>query len=154
MSKIKGERPQNKNLKPLTERPPEEAQAIRSKGGIVKAEKQRQKKALAEMLQMIDDLPITDKRVLNRLKKAGVDEDLLMRKMLIADALHKQCEKGNTYAISLYMELTGEGSGLQKENNLIDALLEATRGGMDTSDIPEVQQTSNLGNDLVESTGV
>lgn len=154
MSKIKGERPQNKNLIPLTERSSEEAQAIRSKGGTVKAEKQRQKKALAEMLQMIDDLPITDKRVLNRLKKAGVDEELLMRKMLIADALHKQCEKGNTYAISLYMELTGEGAGPQKENNLIDALLEATRGGMDTSDIPEIQQTSNTGNDLVESTGV
>ena len=137
--KYKGERPQNKNLKPLNERPPEEAQAIRSKGGIVKAEKQRQKKALADMLQLLDDLPITDKRVVKRLKEAGVGDELLIRKMQIADALHKACEKGNTYAVSLYMELTGEGTGAQKENNLIDALLEATKEGMDTSDISEIQ---------------
>lgn len=140
MSKIKGERPQNKNLIPLTERSPEEAQAIRSAGGRACQEQKKQKKALAEMLQTIDGLKITDKRVINRLKKAGIDDpDMLIRKMQVADALYKQCEKGNTYAISLYLELTGEGSSLQKENNLIDALLEATKEGMDTSDISEIQ---------------
>ena len=137
--KTKGERPQNKNLKPLNTRPPEEAQAIRSKGGKACQEKKKQKKALAEMLQILDDLPIDDKRVVNRLKKAGVEDELLIRKMQIADALHKACEKGNTYAVSLYMELTGEGTAAQKDNNLIDALLEATKGGMDTSDISEIQ---------------
>lgn len=139
MSKKKGERPQNKNLIPLTERSPEEAQAIRTAGGKARQEQRKQKKALAEMLQLLDDLPISDTRVTNRLKKAGLDPEMLTRKMQVADALHKACEKGNTYAISLYMELTGEGATTTKENNLIDALLEATKGGMDTSDISEIQ---------------
>lgn len=138
--KTKGERPQNKNLIELQDRPPEEAQAIRSKGGKVKAQKEREKKALAEMVQIISDLPITDKRALGRLTRMGVtEEDGLTQKMLIADALVRACKEGNTYALSMYLELTGESGGAAKENNLLEALQEATKEDIDTDDIPEIQ---------------
>jgi hypothetical protein len=152
---VKGERPQNKNLVPLTERSPEEARAIRSAGGKASQEKRKQKKALAEMLQIISDLPVRDKRVVNRLKRMGITEDDdLTNKMLVADAIFNQCKQGNTYAISLYIELMGEGGAVAKENNLLEALSEATREGVDTSDIPEIQQEASSGNDLVESSTV
>jgi hypothetical protein len=152
---VKGERPQNKNLVPLTERSPEEARAIRSAGGKASQEKRKQKKALAEMLQIISDLPVRDKRVVNRLKRMGITEDDdLTNKMLVADAIFNQCKQGNTYAISLYIELMGEGGASAKENNLLEALSEATREGVDTSDIPEIQQEASSGNDLVESSTV
>lgn len=138
--KTKGERPQNKNLIELQNRPPEEAQAIRSKGGKVKAQKDKEKKALAEMVQIISDLPIKDKKSLGRLTRMGVtEEDGLTQKMLIADALVRACKQGNTYALSLYLELTGETAGAGKENNLLEALQEATKEDIDTDDIPEIQ---------------
>lgn len=40
-----------------------------------------------------------------------------------------------------------------EENNLLEAILAATREEMDTHDIPEIQQTADAGDDLVESAG-
>lgn len=45
------------------------------------------------------------------------------------------------------------GQGVQAENggnNLLEAIVEATKGVMDVSDIPELQQTADPGNDMVE----
>lgn len=80
-------RPQDKNLVPLTERSEEEAHAIRSAGGKAKAESDRRKKLTSELLQLYSDLPITDKRKANRLKKLGIEEADLTQKALIADAI-------------------------------------------------------------------
>ena len=38
-----------------------------------------------------------------------------------------------------------------EENNLLEAILAATREEMDTHDIPEIQQAADSGDDLVES---
>lgn len=40
-----------------------------------------------------------------------------------------------------------------EENNLLEAILAATREEMDTHDIPEIQQTADSGDDVVESAG-
>ena len=40
-----------------------------------------------------------------------------------------------------------------EENNLLEAILAATREEMDTHDIPEIQQAADPGDDLVEQTG-
>ena len=45
----------------------------------------------------------------------------------------------------------GEESGTQ--NNLLEAILSATREGVELDDIPEIQQTADAGDDLVESAG-
>ena len=48
-----------------------------------------------------------------------------------------------------------EGGDNEKteENNLLEAILEATRGEVDTDDIPEIQQASDSGDDMVEPSG-
>ena len=41
-----------------------------------------------------------------------------------------------------------------RENNLLEAIKESTSGKVETDDIPEIQQTSKLNDDVVESAGI
>lgn len=150
----KATRPQNKNLVPLTERSPEEAQAIRSAGGKASQEKRRQQQQLSDLLTLYSGMPITDKRRANRLKKMGIPSEELTQKLLVADGLMKAAQAGNAYAIQLYVDLIGEGGGPLRENNLLDAIKEATKEDIDTDDLPELQQTADADPDLVEQTEV
>lgn len=150
-------RPQNQNLKPLNERSPEEAQAIRSAGGKACAEKNKQKKMMRELLQMYSELPISDARRKNRLKRMGITEDEdLTQKMLVADALMRAAQAGNTYAIQTYLDLIGEAEtgGPVKENNLLDAIIDSTKEDLDTDDLSEIQQEATADPDMVESPSV
>lgn len=149
-------RPQDKHLIPLTERSEEDAHAIRSAGGKAAQEKRKQKQMMADLLELYSGLPITDKRKQNRLKKIGIPPEALTQKMLIADALMKAAQNGNTYAIQLYMDITGETglSGPAKENNLLEALQDSTKEDIDTDDIPELQQEAKSDADMVEQTEV
>ena len=146
-------RPQDKHLIPLTERSEEEAHAIRSAGGKAVQEKKRQQKLMAELLQIYSDLPITDKRRKNRLKRLGLtEEDLLTQKTLVADAIMRGAQNGNTYAIQLYLDLMGESGlgGSTKQNNLLEAIQDQTKEDIDTDDIPEIQQAAESDADVVE----
>lgn len=145
-------RPQDKHLIPLTERSEEEAHAIRSAGGKAVQEKKRQQKLMTELLQIYSDLPITDKKRKGRLKRLGIEEADLTQKTLIADAIMKSAQGGNTYAIQLYLDLMGESGlgGPVKENNLLDALVNGTKEDIDADDIPELQQEAESDADVVE----
>ena len=145
-------RPQDKHLIPLTERSEEEAHAIRSAGGKAVQEKKRQQKLMTELLQIYSDLPITDKKRKGRLKRLGIEEVDLTQKTLIADAIMKAAQGGNTYAIQLYLDLMGESGlgGPVKENNLLDAIQNATKEDVNTDDLPELQQTAVSDTDVVE----
>ena len=47
----------------------------------------------------------------------------------------------------------GKGEESETQNNLLEAILSATREGVELDDIPEIQQTADAGDDLVESAG-
>lgn len=145
-------RPQDKHLIPLTERSEEEAHAIRSAGGKAVQEKKRQQKLMTELLQIYSDLPITDKKRRGRLKRLGIEEADLTQKTLIADAIMKAAQGGNAYAIQLYLDLMGESGlgGPVKENNLLDAIQNATKEDVNTDDLPELQQAAASDTDVVE----
>lgn len=149
-------RPQDKHLIPLTERSAEEAHAIRSAGGKACHEKRKQQKLMTELLQIYSELPIKDKRRKNRLSKLGFVEENLTQKTLIADAIMRAAQAGNTYAIQLYLELLGEAGlgGPVKENNLLDALVNGTKEDIDADDIPELQQEAESDADMVEQAEV
>ena len=60
------------------------------------------------------------------------------------------------------LELLGKYMGMfdgaagrdgQESNNLLEAILAATREEVETCDVPELQQTADSGDDLVEQTG-
>lgn len=145
-------RPQDKHLIPLTERSEEEAHAIRSAGGKASQQKRREKQMMADLVELYSGLPITDKRKKNRLAKLGIPPEELTQKLLVADALIRAAQAGNTYAIQMFMEITGEAgmSDPAKENNLLEAIQNATKEDMDTDDLPELQQAATADTDLVE----
>lgn len=149
-------RPQDKHLIPLTERSEEEAHAIRSAGGKATQEKRRKQKLMSELLTLYSDLPINDKRKSKRLAKLGLEERDLTQKALIADAIMKGAQAGNSYLIQMYLDTIGESgiSGPQKENNLLDAIVNSTKEDVNTDDIPELQQEAESDADLVEQTEV
>lgn len=149
-------RPQDKHLIPLTERSEEEAHAIRSAGGKAAQEKRKQQRLMTEMLQIYSGLPITDNRKKKRLAKLGIDAEDLTQKTLIADALMRSAQAGNTYAIQMYLELMGEAGlgGPTKENNLLEALNDMTKEDMNTDDLPELQQEAEADDDVVEQAEV
>ena len=47
----------------------------------------------------------------------------------------------------------GSGAEPEKENNLLEAILAATRGEVECTDIPEIQQTADACHDMVEPAG-
>ena len=145
-------RPQDKHLIPLTERSEEEAHAIRSAGGKAAQQKRKEKQMMADLLELYSGLPITDKRKKNRLAKLGIPTEELTQKLLVADALMRSAQAGNTYAIQLYMEITGEAGlgGSAKENNLLEAIQDSTKEDIDTDDLPELQQAAEADVDVVE----
>lgn len=145
-------RPQDKHLIPLTERSEEEAHAIRSAGGKASQQKRKEKQMMADLLELYSGLPITDKRKKNRLAKLGIPTEELTQKLLVADALMRSAQAGNTYAIQLYMEITGEAGlgGPAKENNLLEAIQDSTKEDIDTDDLPELQQAAEADVDVVE----
>lgn len=145
-------RPQDKHLIPLTERSEEEAHAIRSAGGKASQQKRKKKQMMTDLLELYSGLPITDNRKKKRLAKLGIPTEELTQKLLVADALMKSAQNGNTYAIQLYMEITGEAGlcGPVKENNLLDAIVNSTKEDIDTDDLPELQQTAEPDADVVE----
>ena len=145
-------RPQDKHLIPLTERSEEEAHAIRSAGGKAAQQKRKEKQMMADLLELYSGLPMTDKRKKNRLAKLGIPTEELTQKLLVADALMRSAQAGNTYAIQLYMEITGEAGlgGPAKENNLLEAIQDSTKEDIDTDDLPELQQAAEADVDVVE----
>ena len=149
-------RPQDKHLIPLTERSEEEAHAIRSAGGKAVQKKKKEQKLMAELLSIYSDLPINDKRKSKRLAKLGLDEADLTQKALIADAIMKGAQAGNSYLIQMYLDIIGESGmgGPTKENNLLDAIINSTKEDVDTDDISELQQEAESDADMVEQTEV
>ncbi len=145
-------RPQDDNLIPLTERSPEEARAIRSAGGKAAQDKLRKKRQMSELLSLYSNLPINNKKTERRLKALGFDEEDLTQKALIADAIIKGAQKGNSYLIQIYLDVMGENvpSELEKENNLLDAIINSTKEDIDTDEIPELQQEAEFDSDVVE----
>ena len=106
---------------------------------------------MAELLQIYSELPILKGKAKSRLEKLGIADEDLTQKALVADALMQVAQLGNVQAIQLYLDLLGEsGGGATPENNLLSALLDGTKEDIDADDIPELQQTTKSGDDVVE----
>lgn len=110
------DRPQNKNLVPLNERTPEERAIIQSMGGKACQEKRRQARAVADLARAFSDLPISDGRVRNKLKRLGVDPDDLNNKMAMVVALGKRAMAGDVFAFEKFMELLGEDDEIARHD--------------------------------------
>lgn len=96
------------NLKPKTTLSKEEAKRIGSKGGIASGKARRERKAMKEQLEILLNMPVTDSKVKNKIKKMGVEEDDMNNQMAITTALYLEALSGNTKAYELIRDTIGE----------------------------------------------
>ena len=104
----------------------EEARELGRRGGVASGIARRRRKALREALDVYLSLPVQDKRSLNRLLRAGVDEDDADRQMLIISSLVQRAIDGNVRAAKLIFDLVGYDSAQtldEREDDPITAAL-------------------------------
>lgn len=97
----------NENLRPFNHLAEDEAQAIRSKGGVARAEQARQKRELKERMQVALDTAISNPEILDMLKGHGLQGDGTYSDALCA-SLILSAIKGNANSAKLCLELVGE----------------------------------------------
>ena len=147
-------RPQNKNLIPLTERSPEEAYAIRSKGQKAQTAKRKMRTEQAYLIGKYAGTPILDKRTIAKFERMGFEDEELSKALEITHAIMQGARAGDPRMIDIYLRLTGEDQNVLKPrpNNLLDALVGSTKEDMDTDDLPEVREAAKPDDDMVEPT--
>ena len=114
------------NLIPFSERTEDEQRKIRSMGGVASGIARRRRKALREALDVYLSLPVQDKRSLNRLLRAGVDEDDADTQMLIISSLVQRAIDGNVRAAQLIFDLMADDNAHaldEREDDPITAAL-------------------------------
>lgn len=88
----------------------DEARELGRRGGVASGIARRRRKALREALDVYISMPVQDKRSLNRLLRAGVDEDDADTQMLIISSLVQRAIDGNVRAAKLIFDLVGYDS--------------------------------------------
>ena len=145
-------RPQDKNLIPLTERSEEEAHAIRSAGGKASQAARKKRTEQQYLLGKYAQAPVLDRRTIKKFERMGFEDEEINRALEITDAIMKGAKSGDPRMVEIYLRLTGEERPETKprENNLLEAIQNATKEDVNTDDLPELQQAAASDADVVE----
>ena len=106
--------PSVQNLIPFDQRTEEEAREAGRKGGIASGVSRRRKRDLREAAELYLSLPVTDKRQLSKLSKAGVETEDADNQMAIVAGLAVKAMRGDAKAAKLLFDLLPEQSGLMQ----------------------------------------
>lgn len=114
----------------IGDRTTEEQQKICSAGGRASGAARRRKRALKDAADLFLSLPVTDRRVFNKLVRKGVDVEDIDNQMAMICGLHAQASLGDARAGKLILEMLGENT---KDDPLEDQLMKAKEllGGID-----------------------
>ena len=118
--------PNAKNIIPNSERTAEERREIAAAGGRASGEARRRKKSLKEAAELYLSLPVSDKRVWNKLSRDGVSPEDVDNQMAIIAGLTIKAVKGDAKAAKLLFDLLGEQPKDEPRNDrqtLADLLL-------------------------------
>ena len=118
--------PNAKNIIPNSERTAEERREIAAAGGRASGEARRRKKSLKEAAELYLSLPVSDKRVWNKLSRDGVSPEDVDNQMAIIAGLTIKAVKGDAKAAKLLFDLLGEQPKEEPKNDrkaLADLLL-------------------------------
>ena len=108
----------------------EEAARNGAKGGVASGAARRRKRALKDAADLFLSLPVTDRRVWNKLARKGVDPEDIDNQMAMICGLHARASLGDARAGKLLWEMLGENT---KEDPVEDHLIRAKEllGGID-----------------------
>lgn len=126
--------PNEQNLIPNSERSPEELRRITSAGGRASGVSRRRKRDLREAAELYLSLPVTDKRQLTKLSKAGVETEDADNQMAIVAGLAMKAMRGDAKAAKVLFDLLPEQAesmqaAAQEDDPITQALKEEAERG-------------------------
>ena len=121
--------PNEKNLIPMDQRSKSEARELGRNGGIASGVSRRRKRSLKEAADMYLSLPVTDRRVWNKIARKGVDPEDIDNQMAMIIGLTMAATAGDAKAAKVIVDLLGEDahSGEAAVHPLVSDLVTAVK---------------------------
>ena len=121
--------PNEKNLIPMDQRSKSEARELGRNGGIASGVSRRRKRSLKEAADLYLSLPVSDRRVWNKIARRGVDPDDIDNQMAMVIGLTMAATAGDAKAAKVIVDLLGEDahSGEAAVHPLVSDLVTAVK---------------------------
>ena len=121
--------PNEKNLIPMDQRSKSEARELGRNGGIASGVSRRRKRSLKEATDLYLSLPVTDRRVWNKIARKGVDPEDIDNQMAMIIGLTMAATAGDAKAAKVIVDLLGEDahSGEAAVHPLVSDLVAAVK---------------------------
>ena len=100
--------PNEKNLIPMDRRSKSEARELGRNGGIASGVSRRRKRSLKEAADLYLSLPVSDRKMWNKISRRGVDPDDIDNQMAMIIGLTMAATAGNAKAAKVIVDLLGE----------------------------------------------
>ena len=100
--------PNEKNLIPMDQRSKSEARDLGQKGGIASGISRRRKRSLKEAADLYLSLPVSDRKMWNKISRRGVDPEDIDNHMAMIIGLTMAATAGNAKAAKVIVDLLGE----------------------------------------------
>ena len=100
--------PNEKNLIPNDQRTPEERRQNAQKAGIASGVSRRRKRSLKEAADLYLSLPVSDRKMWNKISRRGVDPEDIDNQMAMIIGLTIAATAGDAKAAKVIVDLLGE----------------------------------------------
>lgn len=115
-----------RNIIPNSERTPEERREIARAGGIASGAARRRKRSLKQAADLYLSLPVTDRRVWNKIARDGVEPEDIDNQMAMIVGLTEAAVQGDARCAKVLIDLLGDSTGEEStpDDGFMDALRE------------------------------
>ena len=100
--------PNEKNLIPMDQRSKREARELGRNGGIASGVSRRRKRSLKEAADLYLSLPVSDRKMWNKISRRGVDPEDIDNQMAMIIGLTMAATAGDAKAAKVIVDLLGE----------------------------------------------
>ena len=100
--------PNEKNLIPMDQRSKSEARELGRKGGEASGASRRRKRSLKEAADLYLSLPVSDRKMWNKISRRGVDPEDIDNQMAMIIGLTIAATAGDAKAAKVIVDLLGE----------------------------------------------
>ena len=102
--------PNEKNLIPMDQRSKSEARELGRNGGIASGVSRRRKRSLKEAADLYLSLPVSDRKMWNKISRRGVDPEDIDNQMAMIIGLTIAATAGDAKAAKVIVDLLGGGA--------------------------------------------
>ena len=127
--------PNEKNLIPMDQRSKSEARELGRNGGIASGVSRRRKRSLKEAADLYLSLPVSDRKMWNKISRRGVDPDDIDNQMAMIIGLTMAATAGDAKAAKVIVDLLGEDARSEEAavhplvSDLVTAVKKRQEGG-------------------------